>query len=57
MGSVAGIDWQGWASLSGSTIAAILTSVAALIASLAAYRKANSKDENCTCKDKDTDSD
>jgi hypothetical protein len=57
MVNVAGIDWQGWAALSGSTIAAILTSVAALIASLAAYRKANSKDENCTCKDQDSDSD
>jgi hypothetical protein len=49
MGNItAGIDWQGWASLSGSTIAAIVTSVAALIASIAAYRKASSKDKDCS---------
>lgn len=47
MSSVAGIDWQGWAALSGSTIAAIVTSIAALIASIAAYRKAGARDRAC----------
>ena len=32
--------WQGWVTASGSSLAALITSVAALIAALAAWRRA-----------------
>jgi len=34
------MTWQGWLAWSGSSLAALLTSIAALIAAIAAWRRA-----------------